>query len=434
MKRSIRWIILVAALVSLLALTGCTLGSSVESLFTLPQLPEEYRGLSETLETMLDEGYIYLTPTVGPNIEPVQMVDLDADGTKEAVVLMQHNGDSAPLKVMVFHQSGGSFERLCTVEKQGVGIDSIDYRDLTGDGVSELLIGWRNERDKQRISVHLAEHEALPLMESGYEEYLVQDMTGDGTPGLVLISTDFRGTPIAKYYAWETDILRQLYACGISSETEELSRGSMVGGYLDGGIPAVFLTAVREGNMATTEILACKDGEFVSIAPQNESRYYCQLDPQDIDGDGITEVPYPLQSTDSTAAAKDTVVQWRRYDAFGTWRKVSETYHCQSYGWYITWPEEYWNGITVSNGDIITGENCAELFLRGKPVAAVYSITCENRESRAQMGDRFIVMRLPGTIYSAEIYGETAADGASITALRDSFSLIVNTWDLSGKE
>lgn len=50
------------------------------------------------------------------------------------------------------------------------------------------------------------------------------------------------------------------------------------------------------------------------------------------------------------------------------------------------------------------------------------------------MGDRFIVTRLPDTIYAAEVYEQTWEDNPKPTALRDSFALIVNTWDAGRKE
>ncbi len=436
MKRGIRFTALLAALASLLLLTGCTLGSSVESLFALPQLPEEYRELSVMLEELLEEGYTYVAPTVGPNVESVQMVDLDGDNIKEAVVLLQRSGEPDPLRVMVFRRSNSGFERLCTVEYAGAGVDSINYYDMTGDGMAELVIGWREENERQTLSVYGVGRETLSLLERDYTEYMLKDLTGSGEPGLLLLRDHAPLGTAAEYYTWQTDILRLTRSCLIDSDMSEISRGSMVGGSVTGGIPAVFLTCVDGSNIATTKVLLC-DAEtgLVNVTGARTPRLYCQLDPQDVDGDGVTEIPYPIRNSDGdrSGTVKDTLVSWMRCDESGNLIKVAETYHCQSYGWYISLPEEQWDRITVMNGDIISGENCVEFSLDGKPIAALYSITCENRESRAQMGDRFIVTRLPGTIYAGEIY-DTAADGDDIAALRSRFSMIVNTWESGEKE
>ena len=436
MKHGIRLMTLVLILASLCLLTGCTLGSSVDSLFTLPQLPEEYQELSMTLETLLDEGYIYLTPTEGPNIESVQMVDLNGDGIKEVVALFQYNGDTTPLKVMIFQQNHGQFERFCIIERAGAGIDSINYCDVTGDGVVELLIGWRGEDEKKTVSVYQLGRESLSLLESEYSEYIVEDIVGNGVPGLLLLREVQEELCVAEYYTWQTDIMRLSRSCRIDCQTDALSRGSVVGGHVSGGKPAVFVTGVQGKDMAITDILVCQGSELVNAVPDGMIYRYCQLEPQDIDGDGLTEIPCKAADAGDTdnASAKDTMVNWIRCDASGKTELATKTYHCQSYGWYITLPEEDWNGITVSSGDIISGENCAEFSLQGTPIAAIYSITCENRESRGQMGDRFIIMRLPGTVYAAELYGEISPDKEEISALRESFSLIVNTWNSGGKE
>ena len=436
MKHRIRRIALLLASASLLLLTGCTLGSSVESLFALPQLPEEYRELSAMLDGLLEEGYTYVTPTVGPNVESVQMVDLDGDNTKEAVALMQRIGETDPLRVLVFRPGIDGFERLCTVEHAGTGIDSINYYDMTGDGRSELVIGWREENNTQKLGVYCVNQETFPLMEREYGEYMMKDLTDSGRPGILLLREEMPFGTVAEYYTWQTDILRLDQACLIDREMSEISRGSMVGGTIAGNIPAVFLTCVDGSNIATTEVLIYgEEQSLMNIAGFCAPHLYCQLDPQDVDGDGITEIPYPIKNGDEgqSSAVKDTLVSWMRCDAGGNTIEVSETYHCQSYGWYITLPPEQWDRVTVMNGDIISGENCVEFSVDGKPVAALYSITCENRESRAQMGDRFIVTRLPGTIYAGEIY-DAPKDGVEVTALRDSISMIVSTWESMGKE
>ena len=431
MKHGIRFAALLFVLASLCLLSGCTLGSSVDSLFTLPQLPEEYRELSATLDKLLDEGYAYLTPTEGPNIESVQTVDLDGDGIKEVVALFRYNGDTMPLKVIAFQQSRGQFERFCTIESAGTSLDSINYCDLTGDGEVELLISWRGEDGKKTVSVYRPGRESTPLLESEYSEYIVQDLDGNGIPGLLLLRELRIGIPVAEYYSWQTDIMRLNQSCLIDCEVDALSRGSVVGGKVAGGVPAVFVTGVQGKDTAITDVLLYRNGELLNAVPDGMIYHYCQMAPQDIDDDGITEVPYRSADADDSdsASTKDTLVDWMRYDVSGEAELVAETYHCQSYGWYIRLQEEDWGNITVSNGDIINGENCAEFSRQGTPIGAVYSISCENRESRAQMGDRFIVTRLPGTIYAAEIYEELSPDGKEITALRENFSLIVNTWN-----
>ena len=71
MRRLKRYICLVGLLALLAAaLTGCGFSDdSVEELFTLPRMAEEYTGLTQELETLITQGYEYASPTGGRNIQ-----------------------------------------------------------------------------------------------------------------------------------------------------------------------------------------------------------------------------------------------------------------------------------------------------------------------------------------------------------------------------
>ena len=105
MKRNIkRFTLLVMLLAALCVLSACGFNSTVEDLFALPSVPDEYTGLNEQINEMLSNGYEYAPPTAGQNIQSVQMEDLDGDGTPEAVVFLRKPNDEKPMKVMVFQQ------------------------------------------------------------------------------------------------------------------------------------------------------------------------------------------------------------------------------------------------------------------------------------------------------------------------------------------
>ena len=219
MRRLKRYICLVGLLALLAAaLTGCGFSDdSVEELFTLPRMAEEYTGLTQELEALITQGYEYASPTGGRNIQSVQMADLDGDGQQEALAFFRMSSDEKPLKIFVFKIEGDSYARYCTIESSGTAIDSVYYQDLNGDGRRELIVGWRISAEVQTVAVYTVAREPVALMSSGYTRFTIQDLNGDGIPSLLVLRTDADSQPVAEFYGWQDEQMGVAYRCVLSS-------------------------------------------------------------------------------------------------------------------------------------------------------------------------------------------------------------------------
>ena len=154
MKNIIRKVgLLYGAMLLALLLSGCV-KTSVEELMTLPQLPMQYTELSKQLDELIKSGYEYAAPLTGQNIQSVQMVDVNNDGNDEAMAFFRLPTDEKQLKIFVFGRTKDSYTRLCTIESAGTGIDSVYYRDMTGDGKMEMIVGWKISADVQTVAVY----------------------------------------------------------------------------------------------------------------------------------------------------------------------------------------------------------------------------------------------------------------------------------------
>ena len=210
--------LLVALLVLVLGLCGCSLETSAENLFTLPKVPVEYAGLSEKLNTYLENGYEYMAPAGGSNIQSLQMVDMDGDGSEEAVAFFRHTSDEKPLKIMIFRAEQESFELYCTIESGGTSIDSVSYRDFNGDGRLEVAVGWRISTEVQTVALYgLKPESPTLLMQSGYVRCAVDDLNSDGMFDLLLLRVNAEGSSIAEHYVWQEGELRVAGTCRLSS-------------------------------------------------------------------------------------------------------------------------------------------------------------------------------------------------------------------------
>ena len=194
---------LCAAAAMLLPMTGCSLTASAEELFTLPEFPVEYTGLSNQLNALLGQGYEYVSPSSGRNIQSVQMTDLNGDGYEEAVAFFRAPSGEKPLKIVIFRPTEDSFEQLCTIESSGSAINRVSYQDLNGDGRMELVVGWRISADVQTVAVYEIAPDPVVLMQSSYQSAILQDLDGDGVMDLLVIHAGTKGNGVMDFYHWQ---------------------------------------------------------------------------------------------------------------------------------------------------------------------------------------------------------------------------------------
>ena len=439
MKRAVKKCILLLAGLALAAvLSGCTVfDSSVEQLFTLPRMAPEYTGLSQQLDSLISQGYEYASPSGGRNIQSVQMVDLEDDGRQEALVFLRRSADEKPLKIMVYRLDGDdSYSLLCTIESSGTAVDSVYYQDLNGDGRRELIVGWRISADVQTLTAYSIEPEPVALMSCGYSRFSIQDLNGDGAPSLLVIRADGELGPVAEFYGWQEEQMGVSYRCRLSSSMTALNRGSVVTGMADRDTPAVFITGVDTTSMAVTDILIYRpEAGLVNVALDKTSGVsaavypYRQLAPQDIDGDGVTEIPCPLG--DSAAEQTDGLVSWMSWQSDGRFQQTAKTYHSLSSGWYFTIPTSWWSWEVDAVTGGIQNESQMTLRINGDSVLTIYTITGENRDNRSRMGSRIVLRRQASTVYAGEVYEIAPYYGMDEDLLRRSFSLILGTWNNS---
>ena len=425
-------VLLALALTLTWLVSGCSFFSSAESLFTLPRLPIEYTDLSNQIQTLLAEGYEYASPTGGRNIQSVQMVDLDGDGDEEAVAFFRRGNDEKPLKIFVFRANEESYDLLCTVESSGTAVDSVYYRDLTGDGVSELVVGWRISSDVQTVAAYSIAARPVLLMQSSYIRSSIEELDGDGVPSLLVLRADDQGNSLAEFYSWQEDKMGVSYTARLSGTMAELASGNVVSGALTGKSRGIYITGISDESVATTDVLTYREGAgLVNVALDQWTGSsglvcpYLQLKPQDIDGDGIVEVPKPR--TDSMGQPTG-VVEWLRLDEQGWTDLAMTTYHDVSGGWYFVLPGSWSGRVKVLHNEHSAFEIQTTLLVGDTEVADLYTLTGENRENRALRGSRMVLKRQTGTVYAGELLPGAAGCGLTEELLRQNFRLIVNQW------
>ena len=198
---------LVIGLFSLL-LSGCMFTTPETSLYRLPKLAGEYESLESQIDALLTDGAEYAAPTSGSNLQSVQMIDLDGDGSEEAVAFFRRASDKKPMKIYIFKADGDSYERYAVIEGTSSQIYSVNYADLDGDGLKEILVGYKSSSDVQGLAIYpLSPGTSESLLTTGYSRYANLDMNGDGKQELLIICSDEESTARVDYYDWDDGAL-----------------------------------------------------------------------------------------------------------------------------------------------------------------------------------------------------------------------------------
>ena len=213
--------LLVIGLFSLL-LSGCMFTTPETSLYRLPKLAGEYESLESQIDALLTNGAEYAAPTSGSNLQSVQMIDLDGDGSEEAVAFFRRTSDKKPMKIYIFKADGDSYERYAVIEGASSQIYSVNYADLDGDGLKEILVGYKSSSDVQGLAIYpLSPGTPESLLTTGYSRYANLDMNGDGKQELLIICSDEESTARVDYYDWDDGALHAKSSLRLSASVAE---------------------------------------------------------------------------------------------------------------------------------------------------------------------------------------------------------------------
>ncbi len=447
--------IILALLLVMTALfaTGCGengigLTLDPQELYSLPELPAKYTELNSQLMTIQENGAEYAAPTSGSNIQPVQMQDLDGDGREEALAFFRNSADEKPLKICIYEVRDEAYQQTAVIEGSGTAIHSVSYVDLNGDGRMELLVGWRVSADLQVLSVYdLRPGGPEEIMRTNYMRYSVLNLNEDPRMELVVLRVNEMGIGVADYYAWKDKKLALRSTAPVSMTMAELAQqGRVTGGKLQNNVSALFVTGVEVGAEQNTgvvyDILTVKNGELVNavLSPitgvSSEITRFSTLYPTDINGDGVTEVPWPLETdADAGSAQGHCFIDWRSYDSLGRSRSALATYHDTAGGWYLQLPDSWKNRIRATSTSQLD-ETSVTFSIRGKkqeadkPFLRITTITGSNRMLKAVRGNQFNLSRQADTVYVAELLEANAKWPFGVTEdqVRAAFNLIKPEW------
>lgn len=414
--------------ISMSVLSGCYSGN-IDQYFSLPQPADEFLQLQELIDQEIAQGSEYAAPTGGSYRQSVQLYDLNGDGTEEALAFFR--SENQQLRIRIYALQGKDYRPVLTLLGDGTSIGSIEYSDLNGDSLPELLVAWQIGSGMRMLSVYdLGGWGGDTLLTTDCTEFLVYDLDQNTRSELLVLRQTNTGGYVADMHRFERNSDPTVVSVGLSAEITSLQRIRPVS--IEKDFPAILVESSCDNGDLVSDLIVFRQGMLSNLTcdaatGRSHTRRSYSVYATDIDGDKATEIPSPNQLYSQTEGTFWSVT-WKNYSLDGTVSKGVTSYHSFADGWYLILPRGWEAGLTIRRDDSISGERSvviSRLNTDGSvnDLLVIYTLTGENREDRAKLAGRFTLTKDDSTVYAAKILG-----GISEDEVRNNFHIIYSEW------
>ena len=363
-----RWL---ACVLLCLLLAGCSmLGEQVqvEELLRAPKLSGDYGDVQTALNDWLGESAQLKYPMQGDLLSPFLLQDLDGDGRQDAAVLYTTAQSSNVCIAILQKDDADIWHVRQNVEGLADTVESVGLAQLQPGDATQLVVGYTAAQGDHYLAVYSYTDGVLStILEQQYQQYLVEDITGGGNQDLILMSTlEDGGVQIELLTVDKEGSFQQVAVMGLSANRFAGCASVAAGVGADGRHYLVLdgWTGISGNNLASVLLRFDEDTQQMVPADQisTEKLYTASLRnvpslvSQDLDGDGIVEIP-----TQPDEAGLLNMSQSRRMD-FIVWMDYTSPHPEKSFGLldeetncYIELPMEWEGNLKLTDSEQYDG-------------------------------------------------------------------------------
>ena len=363
-----RWL---ACVLLCLLLAGCSMPGEqvqVEELLRAPKLSGDYGDVQTALNDWLGESAQLKYPMQGDLLSPFLLQDLDGDGRQDAAVLYTTAQSSNVCIAILQKDDADIWHVRQNVEGLADTVESVGLAQLQPGDATQLVVGYTAAQGDHYLAVYSYTDGVLStILEQQYQQYLVEDITGGGNQDLILMSTlEDGGVQIELLTVDKEGSFQQVAVMGLSANRFAGCASVAAGVGADGRHYLVLdgWTGISGNNLASVLLRFDEDTQQMVPADQisTEKLYTASLRnvpslvSQDLDGDGIVEIP-----TQPDEAGLLNMSQRRRMD-FIVWMDYTSPHPEKSFGLldeetncYIELPMEWEGNLKLTDSEQYDG-------------------------------------------------------------------------------
>ena len=363
-----RWL---ACVLLCLLLAGCSMPGEqvqVEELLRAPKHSGDYGDVQTALNDWLGESAQLKYPMQGDLLSPFLLQDLDGDGRQDAAVLYTTAQSSNVCIAILQKDDADIWHVRQNVEGLADTVESVGLAQLQPGDATQLVVGYTAAQGDHYLAVYSYTDGVLStILEQQYQQYLVEDITGGGNQDLILMSTlEDGGVQIELLTVDKEGSFQQVAVMGLSANRFAGCASVAAGVGADGRHYLVLdgWTGISGNNLASVLLRFDEDTQQMVPADQisTEKLYTASLRnvpslvSQDLDGDGIVEIP-----TQPDEAGLLNMSQSRRMD-FIVWMDYTSLNPEKSFGLldeetncYIELPMEWEGNLKLTDSEQYDG-------------------------------------------------------------------------------
>lgn len=194
MKRGFAVVLLFTFLIC--TLCGCTPTlSGVDNLMRPPKLSGENAGIEEAFARATANRNIKMkTPTTGEYRSAYVLQDIDGDADAEVITFYCDADDETAVYMHILDRTENRWESVADIKGKGSEVDKIDFCDMNGDGVSEIVVCWSlfESSGSKMMTVYTAAFgkntgTVRELVSEPYSQMVHIDMNADSNDDILLV-------------------------------------------------------------------------------------------------------------------------------------------------------------------------------------------------------------------------------------------------------
>ncbi|MBQ2971613.1 MAG: hypothetical protein IJO20_05490 [Ruminococcus sp.] len=347
------------AILLVILLSGCSaLSFEGTDIMSPPKATGNKAHIQKLIDKQTTGDYTLKYPKNGSNRSSIVTQDIDSDEDEEAIAFYSDkNGEH--IHALFVESENGDYRVLSDIILEASSIDRVDFADIDGDKVSEVLIGYSvSTSSLNTLNVYTYSDEIIPLDVSyTYSSLVSGDFNSDKKDDILLISL-YSGDVSAQAKLMTGNLSGSLSEVGtadLDSDVKSLALTQY--GQISYGTYGAVIDGISSAGDYTTQVVFFNPSTPALLNPlytysgYSSTRRTTQVCSTDFDKDELIDIPVCSLMAHAEGEDVNTLsrqISWSNFDTESYLLKTAErAIICPKDGYVFTMPDKWKDLVTA---------------------------------------------------------------------------------------